>query len=32
MSINTPGGFEEAIPHIVNYFEESPLGDAKMST
>ncbi|TQV81376.1 cupin domain-containing protein [Exilibacterium tricleocarpae] len=28
MSINTPGGFEESIPHIVNYFNENPLGDA----
>ena len=32
MSINTPGGFEESIPQIVNYFEENPLGDAKTST
>ena len=32
MSINTPGGFEDSIPHIVNYFEENPLGDAKTST
>jgi quercetin dioxygenase-like cupin family protein len=32
MSINTPGGFEEDIPQIVNYFEENPLGDAKTST
>ncbi len=32
MSINTPGGFEESIPQIVNYFKENPLGDAKMST
>ncbi len=29
MSINIPGGFEENIPHIVNYFEENPLGDVK---
>ncbi len=29
MSINTPGGFEKSIPHIVNYFEEHPLGDVK---
>lgn len=28
MSINTPGGFENTVPHIVNYFEENPLGDA----
>lgn len=32
MSINTPGGFEESIPHIVNYLEENPLGDATTST
>ncbi len=32
MSINTPGGFEDTIPHIVNYFEENPLGDAAKST
>ena len=32
MSINTPGGFEESIPHIVNYFEDNPLGDTKTST
>ena len=32
MSINTPGGFEENIPHIVNYFEENPLGDVKTNT
>ena len=32
MSINTPCGFEESIPHIVNYFEDNPLGDAKTST
>lgn len=32
MSINTPGGFEGSIPHIVNYFEENPLGDANTST
>lgn len=29
ISINTPGGFEKTIPHIVNYFEDHPLGDAK---
>ncbi len=28
MSINTPGGFERALPHIVSYFEDKPLGDA----
>lgn len=28
MSINTPGGFEAAVPHIVSYFDENPLGDA----
>lgn len=28
MSVNTPGGFETSIPHIVNYLEEQPLGDA----
>jgi len=27
MSINTPGGFENSIPHIVNYFADNPLGD-----
>ncbi len=32
MSINTPGGFEQAIPHIVNYFEDNPLGNAKKTT
>ena len=32
MSINAPGGFELAIPHIVNYFEENPLGNAKSGT
>ena len=31
MSINTPGGFEESRPHIVDYFEENPLGDAQSS-
>lgn len=31
MSINTPGGFEKAIPPIVAYFEENPLGDVKKS-
>ena len=25
MSINTPGGFEESMPHIVNYFERTHL-------
>lgn len=29
MSINTPGGFEKAVPDIVDYFEENPLGNAK---
>ncbi len=29
MSINTPGGFEETIPHIVDYLEHNPLGNAK---
>lgn len=29
MSINTPGGFEESLPHIVKHFEHNPLGDAK---
>ena len=29
ISINTPGGFEQSIPDIVNYFEDNPLGDAK---
>ena len=28
MNINTPGGFESAVPHIVEYFKDSPLGDA----
>lgn len=28
ISINTPGGFEQSLPHIVNYFEDNPLGDA----
>ena len=28
ISINTPGGFEGAMSHIVNYFEGSPLGNA----
>lgn len=32
MSINTPGGFEKSVPYIVNYFEESPLGDANKGT
>lgn len=32
MSINTPGGFEQSVPHIVNYFEENPLGDARTSS
>ncbi len=32
MSINTPGGFEETVPHIVNYFEKNPLGDTKTKT
>ena len=32
MSINTPGGFEKSVPHIVNYFAEHPLGDAKATT
>ena len=32
MSVNTPGGFEETIPRIVDYFEENPLGDVKTST
>ncbi|MGF1574749.1 MAG: cupin domain-containing protein [Cyanophyceae cyanobacterium] len=27
MSINTPGGFEELVPHIVNYFKDNPLGN-----
>ena len=31
MSINTPGGFEETVPHIVSYFEENPLGDVNKS-
>jgi len=25
MSINTPGGFEDSLPAIVNYFEQQPL-------
>lgn len=29
MSINTPGGFERTIPHIVSYFEDNPLGATK---
>ena len=29
ISINTPGGFEQTIPHIVSYFEDNPLGDVK---
>lgn len=28
ISINTPGGFEHSLPHIVDYFEDNPLGDA----
>jgi len=28
MSINTPGGFEQSLPHIVDYFAGNPLGDA----
>lgn len=32
MSINTPGGFEQAVPDIVGYFEENPLGDANTRT
>lgn len=32
MSINTPGGFEKTIPHIVSYFEESPLGEVSPGT
>jgi len=32
MSVNTPGGFENAAPHIVDYFEENPLGDANKDT
>ncbi len=28
LSINTPGGFETTIPHIVDYFQDNPLGDA----
>ena len=28
MSINTPGGFEDMVPHIVGYFDEKPLADA----
>ena len=32
MSINTPGGFEEFVPHIVNYFDEHQLGNASVST
>ncbi|TQV72737.1 cupin domain-containing protein [Exilibacterium tricleocarpae] len=32
ISINTPGGFEQSIPGIVNYFNENPLGDTKAST
>lgn len=27
MSINTPGGFESSIPHIVDYFKDQPLGN-----
>ncbi|MFK7964046.1 MAG: cupin domain-containing protein [Burkholderiaceae bacterium] len=29
MSINTPGGFERTLPHIVDYFQDNPLGSAK---
>lgn len=29
MSVNTPGGFEASLPHIVTYFEQNPLGDAR---
>lgn len=29
MSINTPGGFEATVPYIVDYFKETPLGDAR---
>ena len=32
MSINTPGGFEEIVPHIMEYFDENPLGDASRGT
>jgi len=32
MSINTPGGFEQSLPHIVDYFEVNPLGDANASS
>ena len=32
ISMNTPGGFEESIPHIVNYFDENPLGDVEMKS
>lgn len=32
ISINTPGGFEQSIPGIVDYFEENPLGDVKIDT
>lgn len=31
ISVNTPGGFEESLPHIVDYFEGNPLGDATNS-
>ena len=32
MSINTPGGFERSLPHIVDYFEENPLGNANANS
>ena len=31
MSINTPGGFENSISHIVKYLEKKPLGDVQTS-
>ena len=27
VSINTPGGFEASMPHIVSYLDKNPLGD-----
>lgn len=29
MAINNPGGFEQSLPFIVDYFAENPLGDAQ---
>jgi hypothetical protein len=29
ISINTPGGFEQKVPEIVEWFAENPLGDVE---